>query len=144
MKLFKSLAIMNFMVWMTIFLLYRNGSLDSLLFQTSSIYFPSPNGGSEVRSSRDSIKVDTISVHQQRHLSASPPVPIDKVVPGVKKMEPLPDSAAIKREEAQLRMSKMMSSSKTGPVIVRSQIVSPAIRQTKGTVTKEKKNKKGE
>lgn len=144
MKLFRSFAIMNFMVWMAIFLLYRNGSLDSILFQPSSIYFPSLNGGSEVRNTGDSLKVDTIPLHQQRRVSASPPVPIDKVMPGVEKMEPIPDSAAIKREEAQMRMSKMMSSSKTGPVIVRSQIISPPIRQTKGTVTKEKKNKKRE
>lgn len=117
-KLFKGFAIVNFLVLLTAFLLYRNGSLDNLMSLHSDSYLSSPNGGVGVKNSKDSINIETDSLQHQRLFSSMPPANLANLTPRIDTIIPDQDSTVIK-------LHRMMSSSKSGVIIEPKPITTP-------------------
>lgn len=62
--IFKVTAITNFVLLFTVFLMFRNGSLNSYLHKNSDNKFASPNGGAGTKYNADSVRA-TINLFQQ-------------------------------------------------------------------------------
>lgn len=133
-KLFKGFALINFIGLVTLFLLYRNGSLDNLIIHQPINYFLSPNGGVEARNINDTTKVEFDSLNHPKITSSRPPAIIDKLVPEEITMNPNQDSASIKEKDDHGRLNRVMSSSKSGVII----------EAKKFTISEKKKNRKRE
>lgn len=118
--IFKVIAVTNFIVLFTIFLLYRNGSFDSYFYGNINNNFTSPNGGVGAKQIADSVKarIDSIHKSQRMRLSSSKSlVAIDNL-----DRSPRVDSTRVKptdKEKEMMQRSKpeMMYSSKSGIII---------------------------
>ncbi|WP_338814870.1 hypothetical protein V9L05_06665 [Bernardetia sp. Wsw4-3y2] len=62
--IFKGFALVNFVILLTAFLLYRNGSFDNFIYNNTKNLLTSPNGGTVTQTTQDSltIKADTLDV----------------------------------------------------------------------------------
>ncbi len=113
-KIFKFIAVVNFIALLTVFLLYRNGSFDKYLYNDVNNNFTSPNGGVGAKNNKDSTKVKTDSLLRQRMSSSKSLVIIDNVKLKTDTTKPKKDTANFKRKDKQTRM---MYSSKSGAII---------------------------
>lgn len=110
--IFKGLALFNFVVLLTLFLFFRNGSFD--------IYFgidknlTSPNGGTPTKMSKDTISQKKDSIRQQRLSSSKTFVIIDNLKLNEDTAKKAKDSVTIKLTEKEKRL---MYSSKSGIII---------------------------
>lgn len=59
--IFKGFALVNFVILLTAFLLYRNGSFDNFIYNNNENLLTSPNGGTVTQTTQDStfVKIDT-------------------------------------------------------------------------------------
>jgi hypothetical protein len=113
-KVFKFIAVVNFIALLTVFLLYRNGSLDKYIYNDANNNFTSPNGGVGAKNNNASTKVKTDSLQRQRISSSKSLVIIDHVKLKADTTKHKKDTAHIKRKQEPIRM---MSGSKSGPII---------------------------
>lgn len=112
-NIFKFIAVVNFIALLTVFLFYRNGSFDRYLYNNTDNNFISPNGGVVAKNNKDSTKVKTDALQQQRISSSKSLVIIDNVKLKADTTKPKKDTT-IKRKQEPVRM---MSSSKSGAII---------------------------
>ena len=117
--IFKAIAVANFIVLFAIFLLYRNGSFDSYLYNNTN-NFTSPNGGVGAKQTVDSINARINSIHKSQNMrlsSSKSLVAIDYLNRG-----PVLDSTRVNptdKEKEMMQRSKpeMMYSSKSGMIV---------------------------
>lgn len=118
--IFKVIAVTNFIVLFTVFLLYRNGSFDSYFYKNTNNNFTSSNGGVGAKHIADSVqaRIDAIHRSQRTRLSSSKSlVAIDNL-----DRSPKADSTRVKptnkeKEMMQRSKPKMMYSSKSGMIV---------------------------
>lgn len=115
-NIFKFIAVVNFIALLTVFLLYRNGSLDSYIYNDKDNNFTSPNGGVGAKNNKDTTNVKTDSLRQQRISSSKSLVIIDNVKLKTDTTKPKKDTVNVKRKQEPIRM---MSSSKSITIIER-------------------------
>lgn len=113
-KIFKVIALVNFIALLTVFLLYRNGSFDRYIFNDANNNFTSPNGGVGAKNNNDSTKVKTDSLLRQRMSSSKSLVIIDNVKLKDDTTKSKKDAVRIQRKQEPIRM---MSGSKSGAII---------------------------
>jgi hypothetical protein len=124
-SIFKVIAITNFILLFTIFLLYRNGSFNDYFYKNTDNNFTSPNGGVGARQTADSVKAayDSLRALQQMRMSSSKSLVVTdfRYSPPSRKI-PKKDSTPVKPTDIEKDMmlrSKpdMMYSSKSGMII---------------------------
>jgi hypothetical protein len=75
--IFKGIALLNFIILITVFLLYRNGSLDHYIYGDNERNLTSPNGGTPAKISKDSTSKKMDSARSLRLSSSKSIVIID-------------------------------------------------------------------
>ncbi len=123
--IFKIIAITNFVVLFTIFLLYRNGSLNTFFYKNTDNNFTSPNGGVGAKQTADSVKAayDSLRRLQRMRMSSSKSLvvtdfrysPPSRTIP--KKDSTPVDPTDIEKEMLQRSKPEMMYSSKSGMIL---------------------------
>ena len=123
--IFKILAVTNFIVLFTIFLLYRNGSFNNYFYKNTDNNFTSPNGGVGARQTADSVRAAYDSLRSLKKLRASSSKVLvvtdyrPEVIPRrIPKKDSTPVSATDIEKNMRLRSkTDMMYSSKSGMII---------------------------
>jgi len=125
-KIFKIVALLNFVVLFTIFLLYTNGSFNNYIYKKVNNDFTSSNGGVGVKQAVDSIYAayDSLKRLQRLRASSSKSLVVRDYVyyEPRPKMPPKKDSTRVnptEYEKAMMLRSKpeMMYSSKSGIIV---------------------------
>jgi hypothetical protein len=114
-NIFKFIAVVNFVALLTVFLFYRNGSFDRYLYNNTDNNFISPNGGVVAKNNKDSTKVKTEALQQQRISSSKSLVIIDNVKLKADTTKPQKDTTITRKQEP----ISIMSSSKSIKIIER-------------------------
>ena len=114
---FRSLALLNFLGLVTLFVVYKNGSLGNLDFHQAGDYFLSPNGGVGATSSPDTTNVKLDSILYNRFIFSKPPADLDNLFPKGITMNQHPDSVIVNGQSIKVKELTYMSSSKAGPII---------------------------
>ena len=109
-KLFKGLALLNFVGLLVAFLLYRNGSFENRFSKTASNEFTSSNGGVATKQSTDSIASKKKSLEESRLSSSKSMIIIDK-------FKFKADSIKPKKDLKKNKDIRIMSSSKSAIII---------------------------
>lgn len=128
-KIFKGLALFNFVALLTLFLFFRNGSFDNYFDNAKKL--TSPNGGTPIKLSQ---KKD--SLQQQRLSSSKSLVIIDNLKLNKDTAKIVKDSINIKLTEKEKRL---MYSSKSG-IIIDSKMFKIDSLKLKPKNSKKKKN----
>ena len=117
---FKTIAVLNFIVLFTIFLLYRNGLFDNYFYKDNNNTFTSHNGGVSAKRVVDSVqsRIDSIHRSQRIRLSSSKSLVVIDNLDG----NPIADSTHVRptakeKEIMQRPKPGMMYSSKSGMIV---------------------------
>lgn len=111
------MALLNFIILFTVFLLYRNGSFDSYLFNNKATNFTSPNGGVGAKQTADSLRarIDSIHKRQRTMLSSSKSL---VTIDNIQQIDSTPvKPSAMEKEMIPGSKPEMMSSSKSALII---------------------------
>jgi hypothetical protein len=112
--IYKSIALANFVLLLAAFLLFRNGSFDKFLYDNSDLKLTSPNGGTPVKTAKDSAVKKTDSIRRQRLSSSKSLVIIDNIKLKTDTIKPKPDSPKI---NVPGKEKPLMYSSKSGIIV---------------------------
>ncbi len=135
-KIIKSIALVNFFGLLTIFLMYRNGSFDSIIHNNTNNSLASPNGGTLTKSTKDSSVKKTDSSKKQRLSSSKSLVLVDNMKFKNDTIKVRLDSLTTKPSEEEKRL---MYSSKSGIIIESKLFLPDSVNQKKKS--KKKRNK---
>lgn len=112
--IFKGIALLNFIVLITVFLLYRNGSFDRYMYGSNERNLTSPNGGTPAKVSKDSIPQKYDSLQSLRMSSSKSIVIMDE-----RKLKT--EAAKIKFDSSKIGLKseekRIMYSSKSGLIV---------------------------
>jgi hypothetical protein len=112
--IYKSIALANFVVLLTAFLLFRNGSFDKFFYGKSDLKLTSPNGGTPVKTAKDSAIKKTDSIQKQRLSSSKSLVIIDNIKLNTDTVKPKADSI---KNNFTGKEKPLMYSSKSGIIV---------------------------
>lgn len=134
--IFKGIALINFILLITVFLLYRNGSFDRYIYGNNERNLTSPNGGTPAKTSKDSIIISKkIDSSQSLRLSSSKSIVItEQSRLLIESVRPLFDSTKISLRPEE---KEIMYSSKSGKIFDRNSFLADSSK------TKQNKTKKG-
>lgn len=76
--IFKGIALLNFIVLITVFLFYRNGSFDHYIYGANERNLTSPNGGTPAKISKDSTSKKNDSLEYLRMASSKSIIIVDE------------------------------------------------------------------
>lgn len=76
--IFKGIALLNFIILITVFLLYRNGSFDRYIYGANERNLTSPNGGTPAKVSKESTSKETDSLQNLRMASSKSMIIVDE------------------------------------------------------------------
>ncbi len=133
-KLFKTIAFVNFIGLLSLFLLYRNGSFDKYLYNETNTIITSPNGGTPVKTNKDASTSNTDSLNNLRLSSSKSAIIFDPI----KRNK---DSIAFKKDSINkilINEKMLMYGSKSGIIIDPKKIHIDSLSSKRKT----KKNKK--
>jgi hypothetical protein len=133
-KIFKGLALFNFIALLTLFLFFRNDSFDK--YFNSDKNLTSPNGGTPTKLSKDTITQKKDSLQRQRLSSSKSLVIIDNLKLDKDTTKITKDSITINLTEEEKRL---MYSSKSG-IIIDPKLFKPDSLKLKPKNSKKKKN----
>jgi hypothetical protein len=128
--IFKGIALINFIVLITVFLLYRNGSFDRYIYGANERNLTSPNGGTPAKVSKDSATKKMDSLALLRLSSSKSIVVMDERKLRIETMKLQLDSTKIRSGTEEKRL---MYSSKSGLIVDRKSLFadSSKIKQDK-------------
>jgi hypothetical protein len=112
--IFKTIALINFVLLITVFLLYRNGSFDHYIYDANERNLTSPNGGTPAIASKDSIPKKYDSLQSMRMSSSKSIVIMDERKLRIDAMNIKFDSTKIRSKPEEKRL---MYSSKSGGIV---------------------------
>ena len=112
--IFKAIALINFVLLITVFLLYRNGSFDHYLYGSNERNLTSPNGGTPAKVSKDSIPKKYDSLRSIRMSSSKSIVIMDERKLRTEAMYIKFDSTKIRSKPEE---KGLMYSSKSGRIV---------------------------
>ncbi|WP_375562991.1 hypothetical protein ACE193_10845 [Bernardetia sp. OM2101] len=133
--IFKGFALVNFVILLTAFLLYRNGSFDNFIYNNTENLLTSPNGGTVTQTTQDStfIKADTLDIRM--FSSSKSMILIDDI-----KF----DEDTIKTDSSKVNLTEkqkhLMYSSKSGRIIDPKLFEVDSLKKEKKTEKKKNKN----
>lgn len=112
--IFKGIALLNFIVLITVFLLYRNGSFDRYIYGSNERNLTSPNGGTPAKVSKDSTSKESDSLRNLRLASSKSMIIVDerKLRTDAVYIKPDTTKPGLKPEE-----KRLMYSSKSGKIV---------------------------
>lgn len=122
-RIFKALALLNFVALIALFLLYRNGSFDSYIYGNDEKRISSPHGGTPLQTTKDSTKTENDSLERLRLSSSKSTIIIEHIEPKEpniyyegNKFILLPKQDSIKLTQKRLLMPSSKSMIITEPV----------------------------
>jgi hypothetical protein len=127
--LFKLLALLNFIVLGTLFILLQDGKWLSFGKVDTAIQLTSPNGGTLAKNSRDTLAVKRDSLQIQMLPTPTNSIPQAK-----------PDSLTQEKAAVERRQQPLMQSSKSG-ILIHTTTVGPISTEKESKKKKEKKEK---
>ncbi len=136
--IFKGFALVNFVILLTVFLLYRNGSFDNFIYNNRQNSLTSPNGGTVTQTTQDSLSMEFDSLEVIR-FSSTKSIRIFKEI-RFNKDTTQTDTTKIDSSKVDLtdKQKHLMYSSKSGQIIDPKWFESDSLREKK---SKKKKNK---
>jgi len=112
-KVFKALALLNFVGLLTMFLLYRNGSFDNYFYNNNENLLTDPNGGTTLKNTDDSTKIVKDTLNKQRFSSSKSLILIENR-PKLDTTPSKPDTTNVKQSNGN---KELMYGSKSGRII---------------------------
>lgn len=131
---FKGIALANFVILLTAFLLYRNGFFDSFIYNNRNVILTSPNGGTSTQATKDSTIVEADS--SAYYFSSSKSIVLTDDMKFLKDTTQK-DSVATPSTE---KKSHLMYSSKSGRIIDPSVFREDSLKKEKKSKKKKNKN----